>query len=189
MVKARPRLQDTQPALLTTRGGHGGGQALGWRPLCACAQACCAVHGVYVCSRVCCMCLCTGVQRCVPLACLLDRVGSPEIGVVHFLDGAPGVQKSFSRRQLVCRRQKRELDSGQRKSWTPGARPPASALTTLPQEEAGRRPAAHSSWPLVRQALSRVGLQRAQALSTAPLTPSLQAALLTELPPGLTVPS
>ena len=109
--------------------------------------------------------------------------------MVHFLDGAPGVQKSFSRRQLVCRRQKRELDSGQRKSWTPGARPPASALTTLPQEEAGRRPAAHSSRPLVRQALSRVGLQRAQALSTAPLTPSLQAALLTELPPGLTVPS
>lgn len=109
------------------------------------------------------------------------------MGVVHFLDAAPGVQKGFSGRQLVCRRQKK---AGLRAEEGLHARGQASSRCTAHPApgEAGCRPAPHSSRPLVGQALSRAGLQRARALSTVPLTPSLQAALLIEFP-GLTVPS
>ena len=186
-MKARPKLRDTQPAPLTAREGHRGGQTLGWCPLRASAQACCAVHEVYVCVRVHCVCLCTGVQRCVPLACLPGRVGSLEMGV----------STSWMGRQ-VCRRAspggswsaggRRKPDSGQRKGCTPGARPLAAALPTPPRGRRGAGLHLTVPGPWSGQALSRAGLQRARALSTGPLTPSLQAALLTEFP-GLTVPS
>lgn len=95
----------------------------------------------FVCVHVCVLC------ACAPLACLLRRVGNPEMGTVHFLDGAPGVQKGFLGRQLICRRQKR---AGLRAVEGLHSRGQASGLCAPHHAPGGGAP--HSPWPLVRQA-------------------------------------
>lgn len=112
-------------------------------------------------------------QACVLLARHPGSVRSMKVGVACFLDGAPGGQKGFSGRPLVCGRPVREPGTGQRKSCTPQARPPGPELLT-PRRE-GRLAAPHVSWPL-----SWAGPQRAQALSTVPLNTHLGG----ELPSG-----
>ena len=69
------------------------------------------------------------------------------MGMVHFLDGAPGVLKGFSGRQLICRKQKR---AGLGAVEGLHSRGQASSLCAPHHAPGGGAP--HSPWPLVRQA-------------------------------------